>query len=91
MSERKMWDLKEAAKWSSTPEEKKAAIRTLSARGQEAVQPLEEIMSITAYEDIRAACMEAIKTAKNMTKVEGEEAASRRDEMAGERLADLPP
>lgn len=85
-----MWDLKEAAKWSSTPEEKKAAIRTLSTHGKEAVPTLEEIMSITAYDDIRAACMDAIKSAKNTKTVEGEKPAGRQ-ETAGERLADLPP
>jgi hypothetical protein len=86
-----MWDLKEAAKWSSTPEEKKAAIKTLSARGQEAVPTLEEVMSTTAYDDIRAACMEAIKSAKNMKTVEGEKPAGPQGETAAERLADLPP
>lgn len=86
-----MWDLKEAAKWSRTPEEKKQAIKKLSTHGKDAVQSLEEIMNITAYDDIRTACMEAIKSAKNMTKVEGEEAAGRQETTAGEKLADLPP
>ncbi len=62
----------------------------LSTHGQQAVPALEEIMNITAYDDIRAACMEAIRSAKNMKMVEGEKPA-RPETMAEERLADLPP
>ncbi len=59
------YELKIAAKWSDSAEEKKTAIRELSSRGEEAIPSLEEILSVTAYEDIKAACIEAIKAAKN--------------------------
>lgn len=84
MSDRSLWDLKEAAKWSSNPQERKEAITKLSARGAEALPSLDEIMSVTAYEDIRAACMEAIKSFK---KTEGQAGAKKPET----RLADLPP
>jgi len=57
-----LFELKEKAKWSRDPEEKKAAIRELSAQGANALPQLEEIFNITAYEDIRKACAEAIRT-----------------------------
>ena len=57
-----LFDLKEKAKWCSDPEEKKAAIKELSTRGENAISELQEIMSITAYEDIKNACAEAIKS-----------------------------
>lgn len=64
MSDDKMtlFELKEKAKWSSDPEEKKAAIKELSTRGENAISELQEIMSITAYEDIKNACAEVIKS-----------------------------
>ncbi len=58
------YELKVAAKWSDNAEEKKTAIRELSSRGEEAIPSLEEILSVTAYEDIKAACIEAIKAIK---------------------------
>jgi hypothetical protein len=90
-----MWDLKETAKWASSPEEKKAAIRSLSAQGAAAVPSLEEIMGVTAYDDIKAACAEAIRSArekndgtaeKNAAGEEGEAVVA-----AGANLPDLPP
>jgi tetratricopeptide (TPR) repeat protein len=54
--------LKEKAKWSSDSEGKKAAIKKLSTLGEDAISELQEIMSITAYEDIKNACAEAIKS-----------------------------
>jgi hypothetical protein len=57
-----LFELKEKAKWSSDPEEKKAAIKELSTHGENAISELQEIMSITAYEDIRNACAVAIKS-----------------------------
>ena len=92
MTEHMMWDLKETAKWASNPEEKKAAIRSLSEKGDAAVASLEEIMGITAYDDIKAACAEAIRSvrekndgSKNASGEEGEAVA------AGPSLPDLPP
>ncbi len=66
-----LFELKEKAKWSSDPQEKKAAIKELSTYGENAISQLQEIMSITAYEDIRNACAEAIKSVRARSKVEG--------------------
>ncbi|HYZ58316.1 MAG TPA: hypothetical protein VE544_01565 [Nitrososphaeraceae archaeon] len=63
-----LFELKEKAKWSSDPEEKKAAIKELSTRGENAISELQEIMSITAYEDIKNACAEAIKSMRQAGK-----------------------
>jgi hypothetical protein len=62
MFDSSMWELKEAAKWSSNGQEKKEAITKLSARGPEALSSLQEILDVTAYEDVKAACVEAIKS-----------------------------
>jgi hypothetical protein len=64
------FELKEKAKWSSDPEEKKAAIKELSTHGENAISELQEIMSITAYEDIKNACAEAIKSMRTRNNVE---------------------
>jgi hypothetical protein len=64
------FELKEKAKWSSDPEEKKAAIKELSAHGENAISELQEIMSITAYEDIKSACVAAIKSMRDRNNVE---------------------
>jgi hypothetical protein len=68
--------LKEKAKWSSDPEEMKAAIKELSTHGENAISELQEIMSITAYEDIKNACAEAIKSIQAPSKVEIHETSS---------------
>lgn len=59
-----LWELKETAKWARHPGEKQAAIRTLSARGEEALTSLEEILAVTAYADIRSTCEEAIRSVR---------------------------
>ena len=82
MSDKSIWELKETAKWSRDLDEKKDAIRKLSARGEEALPSLEEIRDITAYNDIRAACAEAIKSVRKEAEKEGK---------PGSKLADLPP
>jgi hypothetical protein len=56
-----LFELKEKAKWSREPDEKKTAIKELSAYGADAVPSLEEILNTAVYEDIKAACAEAIK------------------------------
>jgi hypothetical protein len=71
-----LFELKEKAKWSSDPEEKKAAIKELSTHGENAISQLQEIMSITAYEDIKNACAEAIKSVHTRSKVEINETSS---------------
>jgi hypothetical protein len=60
--------LKEKAKWSSDPEERKAAIKELSTHGENAISELQEIANITAYEDIKNACAEAIKSMQQARK-----------------------
>jgi hypothetical protein len=78
MSDDKMtlFELKEKAKWSTDPEEKKAAIKELSTRGENAISELQEIMNITAYEDIRNACADAIKSMQARKSVEVNETSS---------------
>jgi hypothetical protein len=63
-----LFELKEKAKWSSDPEERKAAIKELSTHGENAISELQEIASITAYEDIKNACAEAIKSMRQARK-----------------------
>ena len=65
-----LFDLKEKAKWSGDPEEKKAAIEELSNQGEDAMSELQEIMRITAYEDIKNACTEAIMSIQTRNKEE---------------------
>jgi hypothetical protein len=71
-----LFELKEKAKWSSHPEEKKTAIKELSNHGEDAISELQEIMSITAYEDIKNACAEAIMSIRARTTVETDETSS---------------
>ena len=73
------FELKEKAKWSSDPEEKKAAIKELSTHGENAISELQEIMSITAYEDIKSACAEAIKSMRDRNNVEVNKTSSTND------------
>lgn len=73
------FELKEKAKWSSDPEEKKAAIKELSTHGENAISVLQEIMSITAYEDIKSACAESIKSMRDRNNVEVNKTSSTND------------
>lgn len=56
-----LFELKEKAKWSRDPEEMKTAIKELSTRGHIAVPSLQEILNVTAYDEVRMACIEAIR------------------------------
>jgi hypothetical protein len=77
MSDRmRLFELKEKAKWSRDPEEKKTAIKELSTHGENALFELQEIMNITAYEDIKNACAEAIKSIRAHSKVEVNETST---------------
>lgn len=67
-----LFDLKEKAKWSHDPEERRSAIKELSTKGQNALPQLEEIFNITAFEDIKAACAEAIREIRDVTNDAGE-------------------
>jgi hypothetical protein len=60
----KFWELKESAKWSLDVNERKQAIRQLAAAyGPEAIQSIAEIRDVSAYDEIKQACIEAIKAA----------------------------
>ena len=63
-----LFELKEKTKWSPYPEEKKAAIKEISNHGDEAISELQEIMRISAYEDIKNACAEAIMSIQTSSK-----------------------
>lgn len=93
LSDTKIFELKERAKWSKDPAEKKTAIRELSAQGDRAIPALDEIRSVTAYDEIKAACIEAIKAIEG--KGSGAAAQDQKKEEgksgAGAKLADLPP
>ena len=58
----KIWELKEAAKWSSNSEEKKKAIKEMTEYGEAALPSLKEILDVTAYDEIKTSCHEAIKS-----------------------------
>ncbi len=62
--EKTIRELKETAKWSRSQQEMKTAINELAARGEIALPVLEEVLNVTAHEDIKAACIEAIKAIK---------------------------
>jgi hypothetical protein len=62
--EKTIRELKEVAKWSRSQQEMKTAINELAARGEIALPVLEEVLNVTAHEDIKAACIEAIKAIK---------------------------
>jgi hypothetical protein len=71
-----LFELKEKAKWSRDPEEKKTAITELSTHGENAISELQEIMNITGYDDIKNACAEAIKSIQASSKLEVNETST---------------
>ncbi len=64
-----LYELKETAKWSRDPQEMKAAIRELSSYGEEALEALQEILNVTAYEDVKVACSDVIKAIQEKSNV----------------------
>jgi hypothetical protein len=74
-----LFELKEKAKWSRDPEEKKTAIKELWTYGDNAISELQEIMNITSYDDIKNACAEAIKSIQVNSKLEVNETSSTND------------
>ncbi len=56
-----LYELKETAKWSHNADERRSAVNQLATKGPSALPQLEEILKITAYDDIKIACLEAIK------------------------------
>jgi hypothetical protein len=90
--------LKEIAKWSDDPEKKKTAIKELSAHGENALAALQEILNVTVYDEIKAACIDAIKadkerdSAADVTKSNKKKAEQEEEQEKGRlSLADLPP
>lgn len=61
-AELSLFELKEKAKWSRDNQEKKLAITGMLSHGATALQSLEEVFAVSAYEDIKEACVEAIKS-----------------------------
>lgn len=58
----RFWELKEAAKWSLDVNERKKSIRMLADYyGPQAMQSIAEIRDVAAYDEIRRACIEAIR------------------------------
>ncbi len=55
-------ELKLTAKWSVDSNEKKKAILQLLRYGDEARPAIEEVLSITAYNDVKQACLNVISS-----------------------------
>ena len=58
----KIKELKLIAKWSAEINEKKKAILQLRQFSEEARPAIEEVMAVTAYDDIKQACLHAIRS-----------------------------
>jgi hypothetical protein len=64
LSDARLWELKQTAKWSWDIEERKKAITDIAHDyGEEAIGVLSEIKDTTVYEEIRRACIDAITSA----------------------------
>jgi hypothetical protein len=57
----KIVQLKEEAKWAQNLEDMKRAVAELANYGEKAVPMLDEIKYVTVHEDVKSACIEAIK------------------------------
>jgi hypothetical protein len=58
----RFWELKEAAKWSLDVNERKKSISMLADYyGPAAVQSIAEIRDVAAYDEIKKACIEAMR------------------------------
>ena len=55
-------ELKLAAKWGMDTAEKKKAISELLQFGNEGVSAIQEILAVTAYDDVKQACLDAIRS-----------------------------
>lgn len=64
-----VWELKESAKWSLDLNDRKRAIKLLASYGPGAIQSIAEIRDVSAYEEIRKACIEAIRAAARQKKM----------------------
>ena len=96
-----LWELTQAAKWSDSLQEKKMAIKELSFHGEHAIQYLDEVKNVTTYDEIKVACLEAIKAIKEKKKTTNnyqqspplpqQETAGTEFDPTVTKLADLPP
>jgi hypothetical protein len=93
LSEKKeIWELEQTAKWSHSLRQKKIAIKELSFHGDLAIPYLDEVMNVTTYDEIKAACMEAIKAIKEKNQARNQPHQETDTEYGPTtRLADLPP
>jgi hypothetical protein len=92
LSEKKeLWELVQMAKWSHSLREKKIAIKELSFHEELAIPYLDEVMDVTTYDEIKAACIEAIKAVKEKNQIRNQ-LQQETDTESGptSRLADLP-
>ena len=55
-------ELKMTAKWSIDNNEKKKAILQMQRYGEQARPAIEEVLGVTAYNDVRQACLSAISS-----------------------------
>jgi hypothetical protein len=55
-------ELKMTAKWSTDGDEKKGAISELLQYGDKGILAIQEVLSVTAYDDVKQACIEAIRS-----------------------------
>ena len=76
------------------------AIKELSFHGEDAIQHLDEVLNVTTYDEIKAACIEAIKAIKekkNTIKNHQQSPSPQQGTAVAEfdptvtKLADLPP
>lgn len=56
-----LWNLKEEAKWARTAQTQMQAIQQIGTFGELARPVLEEILTVSASEEIKAKCIEAMK------------------------------
>lgn len=64
---KKIWELKEEAKWAPNVEKQMEAIMKLVTFGPAAFSPLEEILSISARNEVRLCCIDAMKSISQNT------------------------
>jgi hypothetical protein len=93
LSEKKeIWELEQTAKWSHSLREKKMAIKEMSLHGELAIPYLDEVMNVTTYDEIKAACIEAIKAIKEKNQTSNQpEQDTAIESGPTTKLADLPP
>lgn len=66
---RTIYELKETVKWSNDRKEKISSVKELAKYGSDAIPALDEIFMVTISEDIKVACIDAIRTLRQTTDV----------------------